>query len=231
MSSRIRFIGRSANYAAVVTVCVFLGWSGGRLLNGNAITTVSGLTGEVPLLRRIAQPKGNQLLTTDKLSGIELTSHHGTVFSLDQLQGSLVVLNFLAPGCQYICPETTSKLRELQNGLDDAVHSNLSTEIKDVVFVSVSTSPKTIGIKDLQKFVSNTELDHKNWYFTQTSSRNTDSLLNAFGFVAGATATNSKQQPLIYLLDGNGVLVQRYVSNPLDVLRLTNEIDFLRRQS
>lgn len=111
---------------------------------------------------KIAQGPGDTLY--HEVPKFMFTNQFGEPYGSKQLDGKLMVVNFIFTRCPSICPDMTSKMLRLQwklEMLDDP-------SIEDVKFVSLSVDPEHDTPEVLKEFAYKRfsgEVDHDRWNF------------------------------------------------------------------
>ncbi len=159
-------------------------------------------------------------LRTEELKHIKLTDQDGKTFSLDQLKGETVLVNFMFAGCTSICPVQTVGLRRVHNEMQ------LDPEKDRIKLLSITIAPASDTPKLLKDFAERFEIDKPTWRFAVTNQAHTDELSEQFG--VGVKPLDGSDQldhrSLLYLINHEGMLIQQYRGNVVDVERLKNEL-------
>lgn len=156
------------------------------------------------------------------LSGVastSLTDQDGRTFRFSPLRGRILVLNFIFTGCSSTCPLQTRKVVEAQQGLPAELRNQ-------VHFVSMTIDPLNDTPEVLKDFALKMGADLKNWSFV-TGSRLDIDMLSAQMMVFDPRKKAPRpadHSALIWLIDGEGRVMQRYSSDLLDSKRLMHEI-------
>lgn len=158
-------------------------------------------------------------LRTEELKHIELTDQDGKTFSLDDLKGETVLVNFMFAGCTSICPVQTVGLRRVHNEMQ------LDPEKDRIKLLSISIAPMSDTPKHLKDFAERFEIDKPSWRFAVTNQAHTDELSEQFGVgVKPLEGDQLDHRSLLYLINHEGVMIQQYRGNVVDVERLKNEL-------
>jgi len=163
-------------------------------------------------------------LRTEELKHIELTDQDGKKFSLDDLKGETVLVNFMFAGCTSICPVQTVGLRRVHNEMQ------LDPEKDRIKILSISIAPLGDTPELLKQFAQRFEIDKPSWRFAVTTQAHTDELSEQFGVgvkpLAGDQSDSDQldHRSLLYLINHEGVMIQQYKGNVVDVERLKNEL-------
>ena len=156
---------------------------------------------------------------TEELKHIKLTDQDGKIFSLDELKGETLLVNFIFAGCISICPVQTAGLRRVHNEM------KLDPEKDSIKFLSVSIAPLSDTPKQLKAFAKRYEIDKPSWRFAMTNQAHTDELSEQFGVgVKPLEGDQLDHRSLLYLINHEGIMIQQYKGNVVDVERLKNEL-------
>jgi protein SCO1/2 len=145
-----------------------------------------------------------------------LISSTGNEFSLEDLSGKLVLVNFMFTSCGDICPMQTAVLRQVMSTLDQAELSNL-------VFLSVSIDPIRDLPEELAKYKRDHKIDTDSWIFSTGSESSINALTGAFDTVSN-NGDILNHRARYYLLDRKGRLLLSYNSNVTDVKRISRDL-------
>ena len=158
-------------------------------------------------------------LKTEELKHIELTDQDGKKFTLADLKGETVLINFMFAGCVSICPVQTVGLRRVHNEM------KLDPETDRIKILSISIAPLSDTPKLLKEFAQRFEIDKPSWRFAVTSQALTDELTEQFGVgVKPLDGDQLDHRSLLYLINHEGMMIQQYRGNVVDVERLKNEL-------
>ena len=158
-------------------------------------------------------------MRTEELKHIELTDQDGKTFSLDDLKGETLLVNFMFAGCTSICPVQTVGLRRVHNEMQ------LDPKKDRIKLLSISIAPMSDTPKLLKDFAQRFEIDKPSWRFAVTSQAHTDELSEQFGVgVKPLEGDQLDHRSLLYLINHEGVMIQQYRGNVVDVERLKDEL-------
>lgn len=148
-----------------------------------------------------------------------LINQFGERFRLDDFEGRTVLLNFIFTGCSTVCPMQTVELQQVQSQLASHPAS------KDITFVSVSITPEADTPGDLAMFAKRHQVDQSNWFFATGESEAITAMGDAL-WVGVKPGTNDQfdHRTLLYLIGPQGLLLQRYNGEPVDVDRVVSEL-------
>lgn len=154
---------------------------------------------------------------------LSLIDQGGQPFSIEALRGKIVLFNFIFTSCPLVCPVQTQALAAVQQALPardrDRVH-----------FVSVSVDPEHDTPAVLRTFGERFKADFSRWTFLTGGTADIDQLserLRLFGQNRDKLPEN--HGTTLWLMDGQGRLMQRYAGDPPEVPRLVSELDTLAR--
>lgn len=159
----------------------------------------------------------------------------GKAFKPVQYIGKVTLFNFVYTKCSNVCPTQTKQLVE--------IYKSFPKEYKDkIVFVTVSLDSQYDKPKVLKKYAKQMKAEFKQWQFVSGSYDDIKSLqdkLFLFGNPANPnhpkvdiTQLKTKQKEevlknhmtILWVVDKNGTLIQRYAASPMDVPRLKTEL-------
>lgn len=158
-------------------------------------------------------------LNTQELKHITLTDQDGKQFSLADLKGETVLINFMFAGCTSVCPVQTVGLRRVHNEM------LLDPEKDRIKILSISIAPLSDTPALLKQFAQRFDIDKPTWRFARTSQALTDELTQQFGVgVKPLDGDQLDHRSLLYLINHEGVMIQQYRGNVVDVERLKKEL-------
>jgi cytochrome oxidase Cu insertion factor (SCO1/SenC/PrrC family) len=170
-------------------------------------------------------PDARQSDTTSSLatefSDLRLRDQDDRPFDLTAVRGKVVLLNFVFTGCAATCPTQTRELAALQEALPTSLR-------RDVRFVSVSVDPLGDTPAALRAYGRSAGADFSSWTFATGRPQDIERLgerLRLFrdGAVPGRPEDHTTA---LWLLDGDGRLMQRYVD--VDRPRLIQDLRQVR---
>lgn len=191
---------------------------------GESALTVADEQGSGPdariaanLLRPDAPVRGP--LNTAELAHLALTDQDGKRFSLADLKGDTLLVNFMFAGCSSVCPVQTIGLRRVHNEL------KLDPKTDRIKLVSITIAPLSDTPQQLKDFAKRFEIDQPTWRFGVASQADTDELTKQFS--VGVQPLEGEQldhRSLLYLINHEGVMIQQYRGAKVDVERLKKEL-------
>lgn len=157
------------------------------------------------------------------LSGLSLKNQHNQAFNVAPLNQKITLFNFIYTQCSSVCPIQTKALSEILESLPAKVKSR-------VVFVSVSLDPLNDTPQKLKAFAQRMHIDTHHWALitgTPTDIATLTERLKLFG-----TDPKKLQQAIrpndhtthLWLVDAQGRLMMRYMGNPVDKVRIAQDI-------
>ena len=118
---------------------------------------------------RTIQKRGKTVDDTiwHQVSNIHLTNQFGKQFSLYDLKGKIIVLDFFFTRCPTICPQLPIAMKKLQNSFthNDSI----------VQFISISVDPLHDSVFQLRKWAEKYNVDPDSWWLL---TGNRDSIYN-----------------------------------------------------
>lgn len=193
-------------------------------ISDESVTAVAAEQGSGPdariaanLLRPDAPVRGP--LNTAELAHLALTDQDGKRFSLADLKGDTLLVNFMFAGCTSVCPVQTIGLRRVHNEL------KLDPKTDRIKLVSITIAPLSDTPQQLKDFAKRFEIDQPTWRFGVASQADTDELTKQFS--VGVKPLEGEQldhRSLLYLINHEGVMIQQYRGAQVDVERLKKEL-------
>lgn len=109
--------------------------------------------------------KGKEVTDTvwQKVPDFTLTNQLGQTVSWKDMEGKIVVADFIFTRCPVICPTMTRNMKRLQ----DAVKKNVKAGPKDadfVQFISFTVDPGHDSVAQLKKFADHFQINPQNWW-------------------------------------------------------------------
>ena len=109
--------------------------------------------------------KGKEVVDTiwHKVPDFNLTNQLGQKVSLKDLDGKIIVADFIFTRCPVICPKMTLNMKRLQ----DAVKKNVRSGPKDadyVHFISFTVDPQHDSVPELKKYADRYQINPQNWW-------------------------------------------------------------------
>lgn len=185
------------------------------LVSGGAIVLLAAAAGWRGAERTSNTGRGGFAANFD---GGVLTTHDGKPFDFATLAGKVVLFNFMFTSCPTVCPTQTRALVQVQRTLNPSM-------LRKVHFVSVSLDPAHDEPATLHAFAQRMGVDFANWTFLTGSDATVRKLSERLRLFADTqSAQPDGHGTTLWLMDAQGVLLQRYPGNPPDVERLTEEL-------
>jgi len=151
-----------------------------------------------------------------------LMDQDGALFDSDQYQDHLILVNFVFTHCPSVCPTQISKLSKIFSTLPESVQNK-------VKFISISIDPDRDKPEVLKKFANQLNVPEKHWTFLTGESKGINKLIKDLRLM-DPTKENpppNDHRTSVWLLDDEGVIMQRYRGTPLNLERINNEINGL----
>lgn len=144
--------------------------------------------------------------------GFQLTDQNGSVISLSDFRGKVVVLTFMDSKCQDTCPLTAAHFREAYKELDQ-------NEAKQVVFLGINVNVEDSAVADVLETTRAWHLDEiSNWHFLTGNPDELEPVWKDYGVAAihNSDRNSIMHTPGTFLIDPLGQ--QRwYISTPFSV--------------
>ena len=158
-------------------------------------------------------------LRTEELKHISLTDQDGKQFSLADLKGETLLINFMFAGCTSVCPTQTIGLRRVHNEM------KLDPKKDQIKLLSISIAPLSDTPEQLKSFAKRFEIDRPTWRFAVASQAQTDELTKQFSVgVKPLDGDQLDHRSLLYLINPEGMMIQQYRGAQVDVERLKKEL-------
>lgn len=134
----------------------------------------------------------------------ELVDQFGVRFSLDNLRGKTLLLNFIYTNCPGPCPIQTAQLRELQNQFS-------SVDGESLHLLSVSIDPTNDTPERLENYATARGVTFDAWSFVTGPSTKIQEFIESFGAEVKVSAEGSLSHSLhMYLIGKDGDVWQAY---------------------
>ena len=165
------------------------------------------------LVYRFPLPLGdNRSYEGTELSGaaldFQLTDQNGSMLSLSDFRGKVIVLTFMDSKCKDTCPLTAAQLRLAYQQLDQ-------TEASQVAFIGVNVNVDAYAIADVYEITQTWHLDEiPIWHFLTGSADELTPIWKAYGVAAvPQLAGEIIHTPGVFLIDKVGQ-ERWYISTP-----------------
>lgn len=157
------------------------------------------------------------------LSDLRFVDQEGRAFRPAGLQGKVVLLNFVFTGCASTCPVQTRELAALQRALPASLR-------RDVRFLSVSVDPLGDTPARLRAYGQSAGADFSSWTFATGRPQDIERLGERLRLFRDVTAAGRPEDHTtsLWLVGGNGQLMQRYVGVGIDRARFADDIAQVR---
>lgn len=147
-----------------------------------------------------------------------LTAQDGTAFSMADLRGKVVALNFVFTGCGDLCPLVTYKMLDIQE--------ELSAQFgRDVFFVSITVDPEHDTPDVLAYYADALGCDTSGWAFLTGSPAATKDVARSYGvFYRQDSGEEIEHSLLTSLVDREGMLRVQYMGERFDPGELARDL-------
>lgn len=162
------------------------------------------------------------------LESLQLTDQNGEAFSMRQLQGHIVLLNFIFTQCSTVCPIQTQRLQQLRQQLMRA-HPALNVRFVSVTLTPYWDTPKVLAAYGQRHNIP----DDGTWRLVTGEPAEIDDMMRALGMKTKVASVESGNQlshlTTYYLFDARGNLKKQYEGVNTPEKHLTQEILSLNR--
>ena len=109
--------------------------------------------------------KGKQQTDTiwKKVPDFSLTNHLGEQVSWKDLEGKIVVADFIFTTCPAICPAMTTNMKKLQDAIKSADKVG-NREANFIHFLSFTVDPERDSVEALKKYADRFQINPRNWW-------------------------------------------------------------------
>jgi protein SCO1/2 len=105
--------------------------------------------------------------TTDtlwsKVPDFKLTNQLGQTVSWKDMEGKIVVVDFIFTRCPQICPRMTQNMKRLQETIKNNNRAG-SREPDFIQFLSITVDPKHDSVEQLKKYADRYQINPQNWW-------------------------------------------------------------------
>ena len=164
---------------------------------------------------------GDVLVRSDPAPDFVLENQEGESLALADLQGQLVLLDFIFTRCPGPCPILTSTHVSVQRGLSQQARGRTS-------FVSITLDPEFDSPAELARYARSRGIDTTDWSLLTGDPEEVDRVIRAFG--VGRTRQpdgNIEHIVVTFLIDENGQIVKRYIGQDHDPDDLVADLERL----
>ena len=99
-----------------------------------------------------------------RLHNITLVNQLGDTVSLDDINGSIIIANFIFTRCPSICPTLTKNMKELQDAMK-MKDSRRRIDSSFVRFISFTVDPQRDNPEVLKHYADKYAVNHDTWWF------------------------------------------------------------------
>ena len=147
-----------------------------------------------------------------------LTAQDATAFSMADLRGKVVALNFVFTRCAEVCPLATYKMVGIQQELGEQFG-------RDVFFVSVTVDPEYDTPEVLADYAETLGCDPSGWAFLTGSPGAIRSTARSYGVVHSRRLDGEVEHNLLTsLIDREGTLRVQYMGERFDPGELLHDL-------
>ena len=159
------------------------------------------------------------------LESVALTDQTGNAFTMRQLRGNIVLMNFVFAQCSGACPIQTQRLKNLKQQIE-AAHPEV-----DLKLVSVTLTPELDTAEVLAGYARRYGIPPDgSWLFLTGENRAVGSMMDALGMKTSLSDENLLDHLTnFYLFDRDGRLKKQYDGVAVPEKRLLKEIVSLSR--
>ncbi|WP_407333933.1 SCO family protein [Enterovibrio sp. 27052020O] len=158
------------------------------------------------------------LVFSERLAAISFTDQTGEAVSIGDFRGQIVLINFMYTTCGTVCPMQTQYMK--------SIHQEMPEEIRrDFVMLSVSLLPEEETPNVLSDYTRKMNIDSENWRFLTGLPSVVTKAAEMFGIKTQRSENNVLEHTAtFFLLDGNGVIIQRYANQVAAIQRITSDV-------
>lgn len=118
-------------------------------------------------------------MTTDtawhKVANIRLLNQLGDTVNLYDIQGKVIVADFIFTTCGYVCPKLTTNMSKMQQSFIKGGDPMKKIDTSEVQFLSFTIDPERDSVAVLKKYADKYGVDPDNWWLLTGSK---DSIYN-----------------------------------------------------
>ena len=156
---------------------------------------------------RTASYQGTEL--SGEAPDFQLTDQNGTLISLSDFRGKVVVLTFMDSICEDTCPLTAAQFRQAYRQLDQ-------NEANQVVFMGVNVNSESNAVADVAEITKTWHLEEiPNWHFLTGNREELAAVWKAYDVAVVPTTDGNEimHTPGVFLIDPSGQK-RWYISTP-----------------
>lgn len=151
--------------------------------------------------------------------GLKLQDHRLQTVTSKELAGKPVLMHFVFAGCTSVCPLQVQALLKVHEALPLSAHQQLQ-------FVSVTVDPLSDTPAALAAFAKRQGAERSNWRFVSGAPNQVHRLLDRMQVfdprINQPQAADHRSS--LYLFAADGRLLQRFRGDPVDRVRLADEL-------
>jgi protein SCO1/2 len=152
---------------------------------------------------------------------LTLIDQNNRQFQVETLENKVTLFNFVYTQCSTVCPLQMQSLVQVQKKLTPELRNS-------VQFISVSLDPMHDKPRTLKAFAKRMGVNLSHWTLLTGKPKSIETLSDRLHLFDSNNKKDAKRpddhSTNLWLVDGQGRLMQRYSGSPLDVERVTKEI-------
>lgn len=158
-----------------------------------------------------------------QLADVPFTTVNNNSFSYYENPTNLRLVEFMYMNCPDVCPTTTSKMKNIKDGLmEKGVFGN------QIEFLTITIDPEYDTDDRLKDYANTFEMkEEEGWYLLKTDDQNTKAVTGSVGFAYERTGGRYlNHSTKLYLLDNSGTVQSTYdMGNQLDEQTVLKDIE------
>ena len=174
--------------------------------------------GSAPAAAHGADAPAERLAEIGPTRDFTLTAQDGAAFSMADLRGKVVALNFVFTRCTDVCPIATAKMVQIQHALGEQFG-------RDVFFVSVTVDPEHDTPEVLARYARALGCDPSAWAFLSGSPAAIRGVARSYGVFHDRRSGGAVDHSLLTsLVDREGMLRVQYMGERFDARELLHDL-------
>jgi protein SCO1/2 len=156
---------------------------------------------------------------------LDFIDHNNNSFSFKQIEGNIVLANFIFTGCSTWCPLQTQLLNELRVAIQNDWPGI------PIEFVSITITPVLDQPSSLTKYATAFSIPLEgNWFFLTGKESSIEKIQNLLGMETFINEDNILDHlTSLFLFNKDGRLIKKYKGKRIDNDYFINEINALNR--
>ena len=157
----------------------------------------------------------------NRINTLSFVDQNGEPFSLGDMIGKPVILNYVFTGCSVYCPVQVGSLRALQERMNERFGND------KYQLLSVTLTPESDTAADMKLYAEQFSVNLDNWIFATGSGEDVDALIKASKakVVKWGDDYELEHTTYIYMLNKSGELDHQFDGIPLDNMSITNALE------